>query len=169
MSESPRIIVGIGNIEDSVRPLLWAVNEARRRGAELHAVRAWRDQGDGLMSAGSWRRLLAEAAHQTIVASFESTFGGVPQDIVTKIVYQEGSPGVVLQQYANRDDDMLVLGPSHRRRWLPFGGRVVRACTQNATCVVVVVPPAALARTQPVSRLLRELRRDLRRFERSGS
>lgn len=168
MGESPRMIVGIGNVEDSVRPLLWAVNEARRRGAELHAVRAWSDRGDGLMSAGVWRLLLAEAAQKSIVASFESC-GGVPRDIVTRMVDREGSAGVVLRQYADRDDDVLVLGPSWRRRWWPFGGRVVRACTQNPTCMVVVVPPAALARSQPVSKLLRELRRDMRRFERSGS
>ena len=167
MGDSPRIIVGIGDIQDSVRPLLWAVNEARRRGAELHAVRAWHDRGDGLMSAETWRGLLAQAAQQTIIASFEAAFGGVPRDIVIKMIDREGSPAVVLRHYADGDDDMLVLGPSHRRRWWPFGGRVVRGCTQNARCMVVVLPHAALA--TPVSRLLRELRRDMKRFERLGS
>jgi nucleotide-binding universal stress UspA family protein len=121
-----------------------------------------------LTSAGIWRLLLAEAAQKSIVASFESC-GGVPRDIVTRMVDREGSAGAVLREYADRDDDVLVLGPSWRRGWWPFGGRVVRACTQNPTCMVVVVPPAALARKQPVSKLLRELRRDMRRFERSGS
>jgi nucleotide-binding universal stress UspA family protein len=169
MGQSPRIIVGIGQVEDSARPLLWAVSEARRRGAELHAVRAWPDRGDGMTDMETWRRIQAESARQTIMASFEATLGGLPEGIVTKLVDRQGSPAVVLRQYADRDDDTLVLGPDHRRKWWPFGGSVVRACTQNATCMVVVLPPAALAGTHPVSKLLRDLRRDLKRFERSGS
>lgn len=163
-----RVIVGVGDLEDGVRPLAWALAEARRRGAQLHAVRAWRDPSYPGPMSGDWRQQLEQEAERTLVDALRLVTGGVAPDFSCRLAARQGLPTDVLLAYADRDDDLLVLGAGRRGLWALFGQRTVQRCVRNAVCPVVVVPAVALAPTVPVRRLLRELRRDLKQLEQAG-
>jgi nucleotide-binding universal stress UspA family protein len=168
MIEATRIVVGVGDVVDGVRPLTWAVAEARRRGAEVHAVRAWRDRSQMGAMTGYWRQELADAALQMVVDAFTLGVGGVPRDITVRMIVQEGLPADVLAEYADRETDVLVLGASRHSRLWPLGTDTVRRCVRRAQCLVTVVPPSALARTAPVRKLVRDLQREIEEFEASS-
>lgn len=168
MIDTPRIVVGVGDVTDGVAPLVWAVAEARRRGAEVHAVRAWRDRNQIGAMTGYWRQTLADAAQQVVVDAFTTGLGGVPRDVTVRIAVREGWVADVLLAYADREGDLLVVGTS-RYGWLwPLGEKTVHRCVQHATCPVMVVPRSSLARSAPVRKLMRDLRREIQEFEDSS-
>ncbi len=166
-TEVTRIVVGVGDIVDGVRPLVTAVTEARRRGAELHVVRAWQDRGQPSAMTGYWRHELADAAQQIVIDAFILGLGGVPRDLTVRMAVQEGFASDVLVGYANQESDVLVIGAGRHHRLWPLGGITTRRCVRRATCPVLVVPPGALARSMPVRKLVRDLHRELREFESS--
>jgi nucleotide-binding universal stress UspA family protein len=164
-----RVIVGVGDLEDGVRPLAWALAEARRRGAQLHAIRTWREPSQPAPLSADWRDTLEQAAEQTLVDALRLVTGGVAPDFSCRLIARQGFSSDVLLAYADRDDDLLVLGASRRGLWGLFGQRTVAECVRKAGCPVIVVPPVALAPTLPVRKLMRELRRDLRQLEQAGA
>jgi len=167
MIDAPRIVVGVGDLARGVRPLTWAVAEARRRGAEVHAVRAWRDRSQlGAMDLGL-RQEIADLAVQTLAEAFALGLGGMPRDITVRMIVREGAPADVLLDYADRDTDLLVLGASrHAGRW-HWGSDTLRRCVGQARCPVMVIPPSSLARSAPVRKLVRDLHREIEEFEAS--
>jgi nucleotide-binding universal stress UspA family protein len=156
MTETCRIVVGVGGSDDGVRPLIWALGEARRRGAQLHAVRVWRDRNRLDPMSGYWRNHLAEAARQCLVDAFNAALGGVPRDVCVRMVVREGSVADALLHYADRESDLLVLGASRRGWPWPLGDGTVRRCVKRARCAVTVVPRVSVGR-----KALRELHREL--------
>jgi nucleotide-binding universal stress UspA family protein len=163
-----RIVVGVGDVAKGVRPLMYAVAEARLRGAELHAVRAWRDRSQTGALPGSWRQELADAALQVVVEAFTLAVGGVPRDIPVRMIVKEGWPADALLEYADRDTDLLVVGASRHPRPWPLGANTAGRCARRAQCPVTVVPPSALTRTAPVRKLVRDLQREIEEFEASS-
>jgi nucleotide-binding universal stress UspA family protein len=164
-----RVIVGVGDLEDGVRPLAWALAEARRRGAQLHAVRAWREPSQPGSMSGDWRHLLEEGAEKTLVEALRLVTGGMAPDFSCRLAARQGFPADVLLTYAGQDDDLLVLGAGRRGLSGLFGQRTVYRCVRKAGCPVVVVPRVALAPTVPTRKLLRELRRELKQLEQTGA
>jgi nucleotide-binding universal stress UspA family protein len=160
-----RVIVGVGDLDDGVRPLAWALAEARRRGSQLHAVRAWREPSHLVSVSGDWRHLLEEGAERTLVDALRLVTGGVAPDFSCRLAARPGFPADVLLKYADQDDDLLVLGAGRRGLSGLFGQRTVQTCVRRAGCPVVVVPLVALAPTVPLRRLLRELRRELKQLD----
>jgi nucleotide-binding universal stress UspA family protein len=161
MTETARIVVGVGDIDDGMRPLIWAVGEARRRGVQLHAVRVWRhrtwlDPTTGLC----WSNHLAEEARQYLIETINAALGGIPHDVAVRMVVREGLVADALLAYADREDDLLVLGASPRGWPWPWGDGTVRRCVQRARCAVTVVPKVTYDR-----KVLRQLRRELRELE----
>ncbi len=169
MKETPRIIVGVGDIQDGARALTWALTEARRRGAQLHAIRAWHDIGRPGPMTADWGKQLEEAAGKTLTEAFDLATGGAVPSFSCRLLTREGATAEVLLRYADRDDDMIVLGASRHGPWWPFGQKTVRACVRKAGCPVVVVPQAALARAASMRKLVRELRRELRQMEKTNA
>jgi len=169
MTEISRVVVGVGDIEDGVRPLAWALAEARRRGAELHALRAWHAIDAPGPLTENWHDRLEQEARETLLSAVDIATGGVPPDFSRRLFTCQGDAADVLLRYADRDDDLLVLGTSRHRPWWPFGQKTVRKCVRKAGCAVVVVPQTAMARSMPVHKLLRELHHDLTRLERAGA
>lgn len=163
MSASPRVIVGVGDTSKGLHPLVWAIAEARRSGAELHAIRTWRDRSSTVLGTdGIYRPMLQAAAAAELYAAFDGAAGGLPADVPVALVIEEGFPADVLTAYANRDDDLLVLGRDYRR-WWQFGGGITQRCVRKAKCPITAVPPSVLAR--PMRKLLRELRKDISDLE----
>jgi len=157
-----RVVVGVDSSVAGLRALRLAVAEARRRGAELHAIRVW--NGSGAWETGSechYNARQVQAAAELSMA-FTATMGRVPDDIEVVAMAAAGRPGPMLVAYAHRDEDLLFVGTS-QRGWLRWLCRrsTARYCVAHAACPVVAVPPDTFARTASPRRLARAISRDL--------
>jgi nucleotide-binding universal stress UspA family protein len=153
-----RVVVGVADSPSGLRALRWAVEEARRRGIGLCAVRTWRfDVTWKGPDVHQWRTEVAEAAKGTLYATFAKAVGGVPADLAVEVLTAEGPVGQVLVDQAG-EDDMVVVGASTRARWWSFFS-VARYCLRRANCPVVTVPAYSFGRGRRARALERELRR----------
>ncbi|MFJ9907653.1 universal stress protein [Streptomyces sp. NPDC101152] len=135
-----RIVVGVGDDPTDTAAMRFAVEEARRRGVPLEAVRAWRSPArettDHPLLAGAPARLHEEKAAQVLEAALRD----VPADIEVHRRTVEGHARQVLLG-ASADADLLVVGA--RRREGHYGlqlGRVAHGVLHRAVCPVAVVP-----------------------------
>jgi nucleotide-binding universal stress UspA family protein len=154
-----RVVVGVDGSLAGLQALRWAVDEARRRGAELCAVRAWqlRVAWQGA-EVGQWRNEIRQEAAAGVRSAFEDALGAAPADVTVQAVAAEGGVAEALIEYACREDDLIVVGASSRR----WGSRrgVAGRCLRLALCPVVVVPAPVLARSSSLRALSRQLRRE---------
>jgi nucleotide-binding universal stress UspA family protein len=154
--------VGLAQSLAGLQALRYAVAEARRRGAALHAVRAWRFQV-------AWRGVEVDRLRREIAAEelhyahgvFEAAMGGLPGDVRVLVAAPEGRPDRVLTDLASEWHDVIVVGGRTRRRWL---GWLVRGCLRRAGCPVIVVPPPEIARSASPAAMRRRLLRDAERY-----
>ncbi|MDX3727262.1 universal stress protein [Streptomyces caniscabiei] len=135
-----RIVVGVGERPTSSAAVRFAFEEARRRGAEVEAVRAWRcpahESPDHPLLTGEPARLHEERA----VAGLEAALEKAPDDVRLRRRTAEGHARTVLAD-ASRHADLLVVGA--RRRQRHFGlqlGRVTHGVLHFSACPVVIVP-----------------------------
>lgn len=157
MSSHARIVVGVSESLPGLQALRFAVAHARRRGLPLHAVRVWPIPPATRTGAGYvWRDDLAAETRRYVNDTFDAALGGLPDDVTITVAWCSGRVDIALKQ-AVRDTDMLVLG-APASRWCH--SRVVRGCTRDARCPVIVVPPPELARAlrwSSLRRLVREV------------
>jgi nucleotide-binding universal stress UspA family protein len=135
------IVVGIDGSPSSRDALLWAIHEARCRGASVTAVSAWmvpREAYWGALIPSSLPADLERAAAKvlaTMVHELETEAQGV--QVVPKVL--EGEPAEVLIEKA-KDAQMLVVGSrglgGFRELLL---GSVSQQCAHHATCPVVII------------------------------
>ena len=161
-TQRPRVVVGIDGTVAGLRALRSAVAEARRRGAVLHAVRAWTFGTNGQGAWPGWIEDQRRLSVELIAKVFADTMGGLPVDVDLVAVSALGPPGPVLTDYAHRDDDLLVVG-THRGTWLtrPLRHSVPRYCVAHANCPVLVVPLDAFTRQAVSEGMGRAIRREL--------
>nr|BFD81802.1 universal stress protein [Streptomyces sp. Xyl84] len=133
-----RVVVGVG--DRSAAAVQFAAQEAGLRGAELHAVRAWRcpahETIDHPLLAGGPEHLYEERA----VEGLEAALRDLPPDAKVRRRTVEGPAHRVLLGAAQQAD-LLVVGA--RRRSGRFGlqlGRVSHAVLHHSPCPVAVVP-----------------------------
>jgi nucleotide-binding universal stress UspA family protein len=122
----PRVFVGVDRSIPGLAALRFAVDEARRRGVPLHAVRV------------AARLTLLESTQ--IDAAFGEALGGFPDDVV---VHREVLVGPVAETLTNRArnaTDVLIVGTGGGRRRVFGSGSISRACVRRARCPVLVVP-----------------------------
>ncbi|MGW7821596.1 universal stress protein [Streptomyces puniciscabiei] len=138
-----RIVVGVGEEPTDAAALRFAIEEARRRGVPLEAVRAWRcpahETTDHPLLAGAPARLHEARAAEELEAALRD----IPADIEVHRRTVEGHARQVLLG-ASAGADLLVVGA--RRREGHYGlqlGRVAHAVLHHATCPVAVVPQRA--------------------------
>ncbi|MDT0403921.1 MULTISPECIES: universal stress protein [Streptomyces] len=131
------IVVGVADAPTAA--VRFAAEEARRRGAALDAVRAWRcpthDTADHALLAGTPERVHEERAAKEL----EAALAGVPADARLRRHTVEGPARRVLLT-ASHEADLLVVG---RRRPGQFGhrlGRVAHTLLHHSVCPVAVVP-----------------------------
>lgn len=165
-SESqPVLIVGVGGSGASVAALIWAAREARRRGARLRVIQAWRPHPVRALYAGtSGRRpelTSPVAAASQLNAAVRAALGDSTRtDLVTEVI--EGPAERVLAD-ASATADLLVLGAG---RQSPVAhsdpqivdrpvGPVIRACLSHARCPVVIISPATAAGLGPAGLVTR--------------
>ncbi|MFM9589249.1 universal stress protein [Streptomyces scabiei] len=145
-----RLVVGVGGgagptagaeeKHTSAAAVRFAFEEARRRGVEVEAVRAWRcpahETTDHPLLAGEPARLHEQRAAEAL----EHVVRDAPADVGLKRRTAEGHARDVLVD-ASRDADLLIVGA--RRRERHFGlqlGRVTHGVLHRSTCPVVIVP-----------------------------
>ncbi|MDX3630805.1 universal stress protein [Streptomyces europaeiscabiei] len=135
-----RVVVGVGERPTSSAAVRFAFDEARRRGAEVEALRAWRcpahETTDHLLLAGEPARVHEEQA----VKALEAALQDAPADVRLHRRTVEGHARNMLVD-ASRDADLLVIGAKRRQRH--FGlqlGRVTHGVLHHSACPVVIVP-----------------------------
>lgn len=135
-----RVVVGVGEKPTSSAAVRFAFEEARRRGAQVEAVRAWRcpahETTDHPLLAGEPARLHEQRAAEGLEAALRDA----PADVVLRRRTAEGHARNVLVD-ASRDADLLIVGAKRRQRH--FGlqlGRVTHGVLHHSACPVVIVP-----------------------------
>ncbi|EWM10216.1 universal stress protein [Kutzneria sp. 744] len=146
MAGNGKIIVGVDGSVASADALRWALDEARRRGAEVHVVTAWHTdpppvEGPPPMVGIPYRT--KEAARANALALQERIMDevrGVAEGVaVQRHMVGQWPPRALV--HASADADLLVLG-RHGHSWLAekLLGSVAAYCLRHATCPVVITP-----------------------------
>lgn len=137
-----RIVVGVDGSPESRRALLWAVQEARLRGAHLSVIHAFTlNLGivEQELATDMLVRIRREA--QDLVENEVDELGETAAGLEISCAAAEGTPAKVLLGAAG-EADLLVVGSRGRGG---FGalllGSVSQQCAHHATCPVVIVPP----------------------------
>ena len=140
-----RIVVGVDGSETSQRALVWALEDARRRGgATVEAVHAWEPPvlvggPVGTVPPVPVDGPYTDAAHQLltdVLATVDTT------GVTVEPVVLEGPPGAVLCDRST-DAALLVLGSSgHSAVMDTLIGSVSQFCSHHAPCPLVLIPTA---------------------------
>jgi nucleotide-binding universal stress UspA family protein len=151
MARIRRVVVGVADSPGSLQALRFGAGLARQHRAALVAVTAWvppgGDYADRRHPSTSLRAVWRESARKRQQDAIGLALGGRPADLKFETLVLRGEPGPTLVCFADRDDDVLVIGAGRRgwlRRWLCC--RVGRYCLAHADCPVLAVPPSPLAK-----------------------
>ena len=134
---SSHIVVGIDGSDHSINAYHWALDEARRRGANLTAVFAWEMPMIGIPGAFDRDELERSAQHYLN----EQLDGQADTDGVTvHRVVAQGDPSASLMEACKRlDAEMLVLGSRGRGGFAGLLlGAVGQECASHAPCPVLI-------------------------------
>lgn len=145
---SGRTVVGVGAGPAAASVLVRGVEEARRRGGELVLVRAFSLLGEPLSEPATIRILRHRAA--AVLERALAGIGGAPYDLEIRRETPVGTAGHALVTYADRPDDLLIIGRDrHRTLHRLLHGSVSGYCAAHAACRVLVVPapPVPAGRT----------------------
>jgi nucleotide-binding universal stress UspA family protein len=139
MIGTAQIVVGVDGSPAGRRALHWAALEARRRGASVRALIAWRwDTAENVDTISS---AAADEASHTISRELQSLPADLRDAVTISTEAVEGRPADVLTKAAQHAD-LLVLGShGHSHRLQLVLGSVAEECVRNAMCPVLVLPP----------------------------
>jgi nucleotide-binding universal stress UspA family protein len=140
------IVVGVDDSQAARAALRFAIEEARMRGASVHAVHAWQFRYPGAAGVeGAYAipgfdldslRNTADAALEAIVAEISPD----GDDVEVERVLVEGAAGAALLDQA-RDAELLVVGSRGRGGFAGLLlGSVSQQCAHHASCPVVIIP-----------------------------
>jgi len=159
-----RVVVGVHGSAGSLRALRRGVAEARLREVPVWSVRAWTPPGgedvDRRCPCPDLTAYWQEHIQEELRATWQDALGGLPPDLVARLLAVRGPAGRSLALLTG-PDDLLVLGTGQRTHH--FGhGAVTRYCLAHAGCCVLVVPASPLDRHLPrwgprYRRMIREL------------
>lgn len=147
-----RVVVGVDGSLGSLEALRQAIRCGRKIGYALEVVRVWQP------TVCSYTRSdfcitnpdVARYQRQCLDESLTHALGGRPDDIEihTRVRAWEGNSGKVLTRFADRTNDLLIIGSS-RRGWLSglSRGSVGRYCVRHAQCALLVVPLPEFAKS----------------------
>lgn len=145
---SARTVVGVGAGPAATSVLVRGVEEARRRGGELVLVRAFALLGEPLsvyLAEPATIRILRHRAAAMIERALAG-IGGAPYDLELRRETLVGATGHALVTYADRPDDLLIIGRDrHRTLHRLLHGSVACYCVAHAACRVLVVPGPPVA------------------------
>jgi nucleotide-binding universal stress UspA family protein len=140
-----RIVVGVDGSECSQRALIWAADEARRRGEKLEAVISYR-------SPSAWLGMGESFGTAVAPALTEDDFEHYARDALQQAVNDAGCTGLEVETVvvrghashvlvdASKGASMLVIGSrGHGDVASVLLGSVSLHCVHHAHCPVVVV------------------------------
>jgi nucleotide-binding universal stress UspA family protein len=156
------IVCGVDGSAASRRALRWAIDEAVKRDAEVHAVTAW--SWDGLEDLGTptTPTEALERAQRILDATVEEVARAVEDAPVVKRICERGEPSDALSAAAC-EADLLILGShGHGTVHDKLLGSTSERTVHHAPCPVVIVPDPRL-----VEKNLRRLEEKRRRTEAS--
>ncbi|WP_211768293.1 universal stress protein [Kutzneria sp. CA-103260] len=146
MAGNGKIVVGVDGSDASLDAVRWALDEARRRGAEVHAVTVWHTdpppvEGPPPMVGIPYRaKESALADAQAMQDRVMDAVQGVAEGVAVHrhMVAQWPQRALV---HISADADLLVLG-RQGHSWLAekLLGSVSAYCVRHATCPVVITP-----------------------------
>lgn len=147
-----RVVVGVNGSLGSLEALRRGVDIARGTQRRLDVVRVWQPTVCSYNKAdfSITSRPIARREQHNLDESIAQALGTPPPDLDLRTTVRgwEGNAGRVLTWLANREDDLLVLGSSHRGLLSWMRPRSVgRYCVRHARCPLLVVPLPALARS----------------------
>lgn len=146
MTGNGKIVVGVDGSDASLDAVRWALDEARRRCAEVHVVTAWHTdpppmEGPPPMVGIPYRARESAIAEQQaqqdrVMDAVQGTTEGVT---VHRHMVGQWPPRALV--HISADADLLVLG-RHGHSWLAekLLGSVSAYCVRHATCPVVITP-----------------------------
>jgi nucleotide-binding universal stress UspA family protein len=152
MGGNGKIVVGVDGSAASVDAMRWALDEARKRGAEVHVVTVWHTdpppvEGPPPMVGIPYRAKESALAEQQ--AQQDRVMAEVRCDGVTvhRHMVEQWPPRALVKMCA--DADLLVLG-RHGHSWLTekLLGSVSAYCVRHAACPVVVTPARRTVKEQ---------------------
>lgn len=156
---TPCVLVVLDGSVASLAALRVAVEEARRRGQRMRAIRVL--PGVGALPALPEEHEFFARLRDQVWTFLREAMGEIPDDVDITSDVARGSVGPALVQMAWREGDLLVLGTG-RGRYLR-GRRsagVARYCVTHARCRVLTVPlPRALGEMSVAKLLQRDLDR----------
>jgi nucleotide-binding universal stress UspA family protein len=149
-----RIVVGVDGSEGSRRALLWAADEAARRGSTLDVVHTyeleptWASYAyDETMSPEVWEKVRADieastrqaAVHaQALVEHMVRDLDGV--EVESSTIESRHAAQALVER--SRDAEMLVVGSRGRGGFRSLLlGSVSQQCAHHAECPVVIIRP----------------------------
>jgi len=140
MDETQRVIVcGVDGSAASQRALVWAIDEAVRRGCSLHAVTAWSWEGLDLGVANSPSDAL-NRAQKTQSEAVDSAMASVEKTTDVERLFPRGAPSQALCAAA-LDADLIVLGShGHGQVHDKIVGSTSQRVIHHASCPVVILP-----------------------------
>ncbi|MGW3989185.1 universal stress protein [Streptomyces sp. NPDC004830] len=132
-----RVVVGVAQAPTAA--VRFAYEEARRRGAVLDALRAWRcpthSTGAHPLLTGTPERLHEEQAAEEL----EAALADAPPDVKVRRHTVEGPARRVLLT-ASQDADLLVVGRHRPGQYGHRLGRVTHTLLHHSACPVAIVP-----------------------------
>lgn len=139
--ERPHIVVGVDGSDASIDALRWGARLGSALGCDLEAVISWHYPMSYGMAALPVAWSPADDAAQVLRTALKSAFGeDQPDGLRSRVV--EGNPAAVLID-AGAGAEMLILGSrGHGGFTGLLIGSVSSACTEHATCPVLVTRSA---------------------------
>jgi nucleotide-binding universal stress UspA family protein len=138
---SAHIIVGIDGSDHSINAYHWAIDEARRRDAEITALFAWELPMVGIPGAFD-REELEGLALKFLNEQLDgaSNGNGAGDGVRVNRVVAQGDPSASLLEACKRTDaEMLVLGSRGRGGFAGLLlGSVGQECASHAPCPVLI-------------------------------
>lgn len=136
-----RIVVGVDGSPAAARALRFALEEARRRDAQVDAVLAYQQP---MSYAGFEGVVIPPVPHEQVEkgarSELEDAVGSVPDDVRVELIVAEGPSAAVLLDTA-RGADLLVVGSRGRGGFMGLLlGSTSQQVISHAPCPVVVVP-----------------------------
>jgi nucleotide-binding universal stress UspA family protein len=136
-----RIVVGVDGSEASLAALRWALDEARRRSADVDVVHAWSFPTLAMMPTPMSPPTFATT---DIAAEAKAIVAGACESVdtdgvVVRPVIREGPAAASLLDEA-RGADLLVVGSRGRGGFAGLVlGSVSRQCAEHSPCPIVIV------------------------------
>jgi nucleotide-binding universal stress UspA family protein len=138
------VVVGDDGSPTARSSVIWAAEDAGRRGSSLHIVRAW--TLTTMRRPAAWDRDFVRPLpdwERAALAELDATWRDL-RDLAPKVALHavHGQAAPILVE-ASRAADLLVVGArGHSRVASLLLGSVAETVTRQADCPVVIVPPA---------------------------